>query len=281
MHRLPYVPTAAGLLLLSLAATAQQGDWQVTMTELPLLPGGKYASAYAVNSNGKVLGVASDAAGNYHTVQWVNGQVSVIPDLGLRRPQRARGPQRRGRGRGHPAHLQLAQPRLFFGRPEQPSRAPRAARQRVEGDRARDQRAGPGRRVAQEGMPDLYAHAVVWYQGALQSDLGFMGGGTYSEALGINDLGAVVGVANASRTRRGAPSCGRTASTPTSAPEQVAASASRAHAMTARRRRPERKRAASIWENRRRARAPDAPGAAAPSAPAINVDDAGDIIATG
>ncbi|MCC6406508.1 MAG: hypothetical protein IT453_05045, partial [Planctomycetes bacterium] len=45
-------------LVLAGAAHAQQSGWQVTITDLERLPGGTYASAYAINDTGKIVGVA-------------------------------------------------------------------------------------------------------------------------------------------------------------------------------------------------------------------------------
>ena len=281
MHRRPHLPTAAGLLLLSLAATAQQGGWQVTMTELPLLPGGKYASAYAVNSNGKVLGVASDAAGSYHTVQWVNGQVSVIPDLvfgGLSVPEDLNDA---GEGVGTQPIFSSLNHALFWDAQNNPSELPglpgSGSKEIAHAINALGQVAGR----AQEGMPNLYAHAVVWFQGALQSDLGFMGGGTYSEALGINDLGAVVGVANTSPNATVRAFLWQNGQYTDLSTWSGGTVASRAHAindggtivgLNAN--------VASIWENGAVKALPMPPGVSA-FTPAIDINDAGDIIATG
>jgi probable HAF family extracellular repeat protein len=54
--------------------------------------------------------------------------------------------------------------------------------------------------MAQESSPNLWGHAVIWQRNSFQTDLGFMGGGNYSEAYGINDLGEVVGAATVAST---------------------------------------------------------------------------------
>ena len=58
-----------------------EGPWEITITDLGLLPGGIYASAYAINNTGKIVGMALDANNALTTVQWVNGQISTIPAL--------------------------------------------------------------------------------------------------------------------------------------------------------------------------------------------------------
>ena len=73
--------SAVACLLLGGAALARQTQWQVTITDLPLLPGGTYASAYGINDTGKIVGVANDSTGSFKNVQWLNGQISVIPDF--------------------------------------------------------------------------------------------------------------------------------------------------------------------------------------------------------
>jgi hypothetical protein len=70
----------------------------------------------------------------------------------------------------------------------------------LHGAGARDQRLRPDRGDGPASRPDFWGHAAVWLKDSFQSDLGFMGGGHFSEAYGINDLGgrrsALAAVAN-------------------------------------------------------------------------------------
>lgn len=273
--------TTIALLLSGGAATAQ-GSWQVSITDLPLLPGGTYASAYAINDSGKILGMANDSTGAFKTVQWVNGQISVIPELSangalcvpedLNDAGESVGRQVISGFFSYAIHWDaLNNPSALPGLPSgSPSynigHAINASGQSV------------GR--AKEGGPNFWGHAVVWSQGALQSDLGFMGGGNYSEALGINDSGAVVGVAALANTNQHAFLWQNGQFTDLSNWTGGGAS-SKAFAinnlgeivgLNAG--------VASLWRNGSVSALPMPPGMSA-FTPAIDINDAGDIIATG
>ncbi len=174
----------------------------VTITDLPLLPGGTYASAYGIDDTGKIVGVANDSSFALRTVQWVNGQISVIPDLGgglavpedLNDAGEIAGGQDLGKG-GHLGIYWDSQNNPFQlpGLPSGTSNS-----QWAHGINSIGQVVG----MAQEGAPNFWGHAVIWLGSSFQTDLGFMGGGTYSEAYGINDLGEVVGVASVANTNQ-------------------------------------------------------------------------------
>ncbi|MCY2959045.1 MAG: hypothetical protein NTY35_02680 [Planctomycetota bacterium] len=192
------------MLLLGGVAQAQQTSWQVTITDLPLLPGGTYASAYAINDTGKIVGMATDAAGAYRTVEWVNGQISVIPDLsangGLCVPEDLNDT---GESAGRQTISGFFSYGIYWDSQNNVSALPglpsgSSAFNLAHAINASGQIVGR----AKEGGPNFFGHAVVWFQGSLQADLGFLGGGTYSEAFGINDLGAVVGVAAIANTNQ-------------------------------------------------------------------------------
>ena len=194
----------AALLLLAGLAQARQSGPQVTITDLPLLPGGTYASAYGINDTGKIVGVANDASGNFLNVQWVNGQISVLPPFtggaGLAVPEDLNDA---GESVGHQHVFGSINYAVWWDAQDNPTALPgipggSTASNWAHAINASGQIVG----YSQEGAPNSYAHAVVWLQGALQTDLGFMGGGTYSNAYGINDLGAVVGVAAVASTNQ-------------------------------------------------------------------------------
>ncbi|PWB70334.1 MAG: hypothetical protein C3F15_13950 [Holophagae bacterium] len=178
------------------------GDWTITITDLGELPGGTYSSAYGINDTGKIVGVAADGAGTLWTVQWVSGQISVIPDLGggLAVPEDLNdaGEIAGGQSLGGFLHLGIywdAQnnPILLPGLPNGSSSLVSAHAINASGHVVG---------MAQEEGPNYFGHAVVWLASVFQTDLGFMGGGTYSEAYGINDLGHVVGVASVASTEQ-------------------------------------------------------------------------------
>ncbi len=186
------IGSTIALLLLGGAAQAQQTTWQVTMTELPLLPGGMYASAYAINDTGKIVGVATDSTGAYKNVQWLNGQISIIPDFstsGLSVPDDLNDA---GEIAGHVSVSGFFSYAVWWDSQNNPTALPglpngSAAQNYARAINASGQIVGQAR----ESGPNFYGHGAVWFQGALQTDLGVS---TY--AYGINDLGDVVGLAS-------------------------------------------------------------------------------------
>ncbi|MBK7641435.1 MAG: hypothetical protein IPJ19_00050 [Planctomycetes bacterium] len=198
------IPTVLALSLLTGLAQARQSGPQITITDLPLLPGGTYASAYGINDTGKIVGVANDAGGNFLNVQWVNGQISILPTFsggaGLSIPEDLNDA---GESAGHQHVFGSINYAVWWDAQNNPSALPgipggSSASNWAHAINASGQIVG----YSQEGAPNSYAHAVVWLQGTVQTDLGFMGGGTYSNAYGINDLGAVVGVAAVASTNQ-------------------------------------------------------------------------------
>ncbi|MDZ4683984.1 MAG: hypothetical protein SH850_02770, partial [Planctomycetaceae bacterium] len=198
-----------GCIALASAVSASPSDsslnvpWQVTITDLGLLPGGIYSSGYAVNDTGKITGTAYDSTGALTNVQWVNGEISIMPGFD---PSGASIPEDlndAGEGAGRLVIGVFLSYGIYWdsqnnafaceGLPGGGSSLTKA-----HGINASGQVTG----IAKEGSPNFFGHAVVWLKNALQSDLGFMGGGTYSEAYGINDLGHVVGVAAIANTNQ-------------------------------------------------------------------------------
>ncbi len=196
--------SSIALLLFAAGAHARQAGPQVTITELPLLPGGTYASAYGINDTGRIVGVANDASGNFQNVQWVNGQISVLPAFtggaGLAVPEDLNDA---GESVGHQHVFGSINYAVWWDAQDIPTALPGIpggsnSSNWAHAINAQGQIVG----YSQEGAPNYRAHAVVWQQGAVQTDLGFLGGGTFSEAYGINDLGAVVGVASVASTNQ-------------------------------------------------------------------------------
>ena len=179
------------LLMLVGAAHARQTTWQTTITELPLLPGGTYSSAYAINDTGKIVGVANDATGTLHTVQWLNGQISIIPSYGASGLSVPDDLNDAGEIAGHVSVSGFFSYALWWNSQNNPTALPGlpsglTALNRAYAINASGQIVG----LAREGGPNYFGHGAVWFQGALQTDLG-----ASTTAYGINDLGAVVGLA--------------------------------------------------------------------------------------
>jgi probable HAF family extracellular repeat protein len=275
--------SAITLLLLGGAAHARQTPPQVTITDLGLLPGGIYASAYGINDTGKIVGMAYDANFNLVTVEWVNGQISVIPTLA---PGFAYVPEdvndageitgTDNIGHGLSEAIYWDSQNNPFQLPGLPPNGSPIYGVKAHAINASGQIVG----IASEGGPNFWGHAVIWQQTSFQTDLGFMGGGTYSNAFGINDLGAVVGAATVANTNLHAFlwqggqytdlstwSGGGPASTAYAINNHGVIVGLNANV-------------ASIWENGAVHPLPMPPGVSAYT-PAIDINDAGDIIATG
>ena len=188
--------STSGLLLLATGfAQAQQTSWQVTITELQLPPGGFGASALGINDTGKIVGIATDPTGT-HTVEWVNGQIANFPPFlggagGLAHPEDLNDA---GESVGYEHVFSSIVYALHWDAQNNPSALPGIPGGSVSSNHAHGiNSAGQIVGYSREGAPNFWMHAVVWYQGSVQSDLGFLGGGHQMEAFGINDLGAVVG----------------------------------------------------------------------------------------
>lgn len=186
------------------AAPPPAGSYQVTVTDLGLLPGGQYASAYALNDTGMIAGVASDSGGQLRTVRWINGQIAPISGLA---PSGASVPTDINDAGEISGTLQIGvqDSGIYWDAAGQPFKL-----QGLPGVTGSFVRANGinafGRLVgrAMEGGPNLYAHAALWQGATFLQDLGFLSGGTYSEAYGNNELGDIVGVATLpNQTQRG------------------------------------------------------------------------------
>lgn len=173
------------------------GGFTVTITDLGTLPGGVYSSAYAINDSGKIAGMAYDSSGQLRTVVWQNGQIATIPDVG---GSAASVPEDMNDAGEMCGRQQVFSGGIYYGLYWNPANQgfvlpgiPGGLSNLVRAHAINElgQIAGMG----QQGPPNYWGHAAVWQGNTFQSDLGFMGGGTYSEAYGINDLGDVVGVA--------------------------------------------------------------------------------------
>jgi len=56
--------------------------WQNgVMTDLGILSGGSWSSAYGINNNGQIVGSGDDASGYSHAVLWQNGKITNLGTL--------------------------------------------------------------------------------------------------------------------------------------------------------------------------------------------------------
>jgi probable HAF family extracellular repeat protein len=181
-------------------------DWQITATDLGVLPGGASSSAHAINNRGEIAGLANDSNWALHLPIWDASTGAIIGMADLDPGSTAIPEHRNDRGEmagtdciGGCGRLYRG---IFWNTAGQAVGLP--------GFAGTDPLYGPvhvmahginnlGHVVggAKDGTLTRPMHAVLWQNvGAPPLDLGFLGRGAYvdySEAFGINDFGHVVG----------------------------------------------------------------------------------------
>lgn len=181
-------------------------DWQITATDLGVLPGGASSSAHAINNRGEIAGLANDSSWALHLPIWDANTGAIIGMADLDPGSTAIPEHRNDRGEMAGTDCIGGCGRLFRGI------FWNTAGQAVglPGFAGTDPLYGPvhvmahginnlGHVVggAKDGTLTRPMHAVLWQNvGAPPLDLGFLGRGAYvdySEAFGINDFGHVVG----------------------------------------------------------------------------------------
>ena len=182
------------------------GDWQITATDLGLLPGGASSSALAINNRGEIAGLANDSNWTLHLPIWDANTGTIIAMAQLDPGTTAIPEDRNDRGEmagtdciGGCGRLYRG---VFWNAVGESVGLPRFP--------GTDAVYGPvhvmahginnlGQVVggAHDGTLAHPMHAVLWQdRSAPPLDLGFLGRGAYvdySEAFGINDSGHVVG----------------------------------------------------------------------------------------
>lgn len=179
------------------------GQWQVTITDLGMLPGGTFSSAYDINNIGEIVGIATDAAGIRRRVIWRNGSiVDTLPQPGsavATATQMNEAGQLVGwanQGSGGIAYG------VFWNQGTavklQPLPGTAASGAAANGLNAQGDVAGGG--TGGGGTTPLYQHAGIWRNGLLYRDLGVIPGGNFSMAYDINNAGVVTGTGTAGGT---------------------------------------------------------------------------------
>lgn len=178
------------------SVTRRVGNWDVTITDLGLMPGGQFSSAHDINNLGEVVGIAADATGNNRRVVWANG---AIVDT-LAQP-----------GSAVTTYTQMNESRQFIGFSNQgsggigygsfnsggiavklaPLPGTAASGAAANGINALGEVAGGG---SGGGTTEpIYRHAGIWRNGLLYRDIGTLPGGSFAMANDINDVGQVTG----------------------------------------------------------------------------------------
>ena len=178
-----------------IAAPVGGTQWQVTITDLGVFPGNLGSQGYAINDTGKIVGTSSAGVGSY-TVQWINGVISAIPvysESGTSRPEDVND---QGEIAGTLVISSLNYQGIYWDAQNNPhplAGLPGASTSQVVTHAINASGHIAGR--ADAGSPSNAGHAAIWNKWTFETDLGFMSGGSYSEAYDINDAGDVVGAA--------------------------------------------------------------------------------------
>lgn len=171
------------------------------MTDLGTLPGGLFSSAYAINDNGVIVGVASVTGQGSKPVKWVDGTISLLSNPGGAGTVTPEDINNNGEIAGRYGVSSDQSFGVYWDAngtatllPGLPGGLPNF----VLAHAINSSGQVVGR--AQQSLPNPLGHAVLWNTTSFQTDLGFLPGGNFSEAFGINNAGDVVGIATNSAT---------------------------------------------------------------------------------
>ena len=191
------------------------GGWQITMTDLGLLPGGTASRALAINNMGQIVGLATDSNFELQRPIWDANTGAIISTADNFDPSSTAVPEHRN-DNGEMAGTESINQNLYrgvywnssgqaFGLPPMAGVDPLygSVHVKAHGINNLGQMVG----ASKESAPNYYLHAVLWQnKDTPPQDLGFLGKGAYvdySEAFGINDLGHVVGKSALGTATRG------------------------------------------------------------------------------
>jgi probable HAF family extracellular repeat protein len=191
------------------------GGWQITMTDLGLLPGGTASRALAINNMGQIVGLATDSNFELQRPIWDANTGAIISTADNFDPSSTAVPEHRN-DNGEMAGTESINQNLYrgvywnssgqaFGLPPMAGVDPLygSVHVKAHGINNLGQMVG----ASKESAPNYYLHAVLWEnKDTPPQDLGFLGKGAYvdySEAFGINDLGHVVGKSALGTATRG------------------------------------------------------------------------------
>ena len=188
------------------SVTFTVGTWQITLTDLGLLPGGTASSGLAINNRGQIAGLATDSTFALQRPIWDAGTGAILATADNWDPASTAVPEHRN-DNGEMAGTEVIREGTIyrgvywnadgqaFGLPSLPGVDPIFGPVHIKAHAINN----VGQMVggAHDGTTANPMHAVLWQnKDTLAQDLGFLGKGTYvdySEALGANDLTHVVG----------------------------------------------------------------------------------------
>lgn len=172
------------------------GPYTITITDLGVLPGGTYSSAYTLNNTGLIAGVASSPTVNLGPALWRTGTITAIPNYngaGVLIPVRTNdaGEVILNEDIGGTS-INYAIWRDAGGAYHRLPPFPG-------GDSLRVTARGintSGRIVGMVREPNLTitTHGVLWQNGAFLQDIGALSGYASTNPQDINDAGSVVGI---------------------------------------------------------------------------------------
>jgi probable HAF family extracellular repeat protein len=188
------------------SVTRTVGTWQVTLTDLGLLPGGSASSGLAINNTGQIAGLATDSSFALQRPIWDANTGIIIGTTDNWDPASTAVPEHRNDNGEMVGTEVIRHGTLFegvywnaagraFGLPSLPGVDPIFGPVHVAGHGINNQGQMAG--GAHDGTPAHAMHAVLWQnKDTPAQDLGFLGQGAqvnYSEAYGINNSTHVVG----------------------------------------------------------------------------------------
>lgn len=192
------------------------GNWQVTLTDLGVLPGGTASRAMAINNAGRVVGLATDSTFALQRPFWdantgaITGFAENLDSAGTAVPEEINaagetvGTVEFG-GRLNKGVFWNAQGRVF-ALPPLAGVDPLLGSTHIRGHGINNLGQMVG--AAKDGAPTFFWHAVLWLnKDTPPQDLGFLGQGAYNinytEAYDINDFTHVVGNGSVGSLTRG------------------------------------------------------------------------------
>ena len=182
------------------------GTWQITLTDLGVLPGGTASRALSINNVGRIVGLATDSTFALQRPFWDASSGTVTGFAQNLDPASTAVPEEVNDIGQMVGTEVIRQGTLYrgvfwnplgqaFGLPPMPGIDPLYGPVHVAGHGINN--VGQMVGISKESAPNFFTHAVLWQNKDMPAqDLGFLGTGAstnYSEAYGINDFTHIVG----------------------------------------------------------------------------------------